>query len=689
MPPDDFASLLKIQRDLAIALLQGVDPQDCLELLLTAALQLPGCDADWVSLATDAGGGLRVGGHRGLSDSFAQQASNLPVMSLPCGPVQTASLTRIEASGLPAAWAEALSREGFAAIGVLPLRIDEEIVAALSVASRGNPPSSTRSLLALDSLIELTEGNIAQLQERRWTLRALRQSEEKHRKLHQSMQDAFVLTNMDGRILESNQAYRDLLGYSEEELSRLTYIELTPERWRPMEQELVEAQILEHDFSEVYEKEYVRKDGTLLPVELRTFLIRDGTGAASAMWAIVRDLTDRKATEEITRQWQQTLERRLSERAQQLRQSEARFRQLAEATFEGIVISEDGIILDGNPQLAAMFGYDLAEMIGHPVMDFVPPESRPKFAEILRENTDRPYEWIGMRKDGSLFPVAANPRIRQWQDRTVRITALRDLTENKRVAAKIQEQETELEQVQRLALISEISAGIIHQISQPISAVSNNLAAAMITPTSCKSKHCKSLEVLHEIQEETVRMREIVIHLRALADPEQPNRSSLDFNSVLADVLPLLQREATTRQIRLEAAPAPNHLPIQGDAVQLKQVVLNLARNAFDACTDCPPPRRQVYITTRSIPKQGIELTVRDAGVGIAPADEHRLFGLFFTTKQEGRGVGLRLCRTIVQAHDGSIEAANNPDGIGAVFRVLLPADFQRMTPSPPLLPPP
>jgi signal transduction histidine kinase len=103
--------------------------------------------------------------------------------------------------------------------------------------------------------------------------------------------------------------------------------------------------------------------------------------------------------------------------------------------------------------------------------------------------------------------------------------------------------------------------------------------------------------------------------------------------------------------------------------------VLNLVRNGFDACADCPPLRRWVTITTQVLPGQELELCVWDAGSGLAPAIENRLFEVFFTTKQEGHGLGLRLCRTIVNAHDGSIEAANNPGGCGAVFRVLLPAE--------------
>jgi C4-dicarboxylate-specific signal transduction histidine kinase len=112
------------------------------------------------------------------------------------------------------------------------------------------------------------------------------------------------------------------------------------------------------------------------------------------------------------------------------------------------------------------------------------------------------------------------------------------------------------------------------------------------------------------------------------------------------------------------------------DAVQLTQVILNLVNNALDASENCPPERREVLITTRSHGDKTVGLCVRDAGSGIAPETLNRLFSPFFSSKPGGLGVGLRLSQTIVQAHGGSIEGFNNTDGVGATFRVVLPAHW-------------
>ena len=137
--------------------------------------------------------------------------------------------------------------------------------------------------------------------ERQRIERALQENEAKYRRLHESMTDAFVSVDMAGNILECNRSYQAMLGYSEEELRRLTYVDLTPEKWHAFEAGIVEKQILAQGYSEVYEKEYRRKDGSIFPVELRTFLVRDSAGQPAIMWAIVRDITERKRAQEALR----------------------------------------------------------------------------------------------------------------------------------------------------------------------------------------------------------------------------------------------------------------------------------------------------------------------------------------------------------------------------------------------------
>jgi two-component system sensor kinase FixL len=143
--------------------------------------------------------------------------------------------------------------------------------------------------------------------ERKRSEEAVKESEAKYRSLYESMMDGYVLVGLDGRILKYNESYRGITGYEPEELLRLSYPDITPEKWHTAEQEIIERQVLARGYSEVYEKEYRKKDGTVFPIELRTFLLRDEMGSNIGMWAIVRDITRRKLIESEARKLREDL----------------------------------------------------------------------------------------------------------------------------------------------------------------------------------------------------------------------------------------------------------------------------------------------------------------------------------------------------------------------------------------------
>ncbi len=143
--------------------------------------------------------------------------------------------------------------------------------------------------------------------ERKKAEEAVRESEAKYHSLYESMMDGYVMVGMDGRILKYNESYREMTGYTQDELLRLTYYDITPEKWHASENEIIKQQVLVRGYSDVYEKEYRKKDGTVFPVELRTFLLKDETGGNVGMWAIVRDYTGRKRIESEARKLREEL----------------------------------------------------------------------------------------------------------------------------------------------------------------------------------------------------------------------------------------------------------------------------------------------------------------------------------------------------------------------------------------------
>ncbi len=191
---------------------------------------------------------------------------------------------------------------------------------------------------------------------------ALRRSEARYRLLHESLRDGFVEVDMQGRVINFNELYREMLGYDADELKRLTYVDLTPERWHASEATIVEREVLTRDYSDVYEKEYRRKDGAVIAIELRTILTRDASGQPAAMWALVRDITARKTTEAA------------------LRESEERLRLTNESA--GI-----GTFLIDVATRTARYSPELAQMLGFPGVLKVPLELA--LARVHRDDQSR------------------------------------------------------------------------------------------------------------------------------------------------------------------------------------------------------------------------------------------------------------------------------------------------------------
>ncbi len=208
--------------------------------------------------------------------------------------------------------------------------------------AKGTPQGGLRKRVGTPVRPPLAETARGSAHEHRQTDVALRESEAKFRKLHESMQDAFVSVDMQGRILECNSAYQEMLGYTADELRKRTYLDLTPKKWHAMESRIVQEQVLPQGYSGVYEKEYRRKDGTVFPVELRTFLIRDASEQPSTMWAIVRDVTARKETEAALERLNATLAREVEKRTAALCESERTAHAVVDGLTSHIAIVDAG-----------------------------------------------------------------------------------------------------------------------------------------------------------------------------------------------------------------------------------------------------------------------------------------------------------------------------------------------------------
>jgi signal transduction histidine kinase len=231
-------------------------------------------------------------------------------------------------------------------------------------------------------------------------------------------------------------------------------------------------------------------------------------------------------------------------------------------------------------------------------------------------------------------------------------------------------QRVQLLHASRLAVAGELTASIAHEINQPLGAILSNADAAEMLVQSGRLERDELLQILADIKRDDLRASEVIKRLRALLARHDVERRRVDVHRVIADSVAILGAEARRRAASIETALDASASGVVGDPVQLQQIIINLILNAFDASADRPAGERRVRVSTADAP-DSVQICVRDFGHGIARDDLPQLFDSFFTTKASGMGLGLSIARSIVEAHGGTISAANA--AVGAEFCVTLP----------------
>ncbi len=273
-------------------------------------------------------------------------------------------------------------------------------------------------------------GTITDITERKLTEMKLQESETRYHRLHDSITDGFVQTKMSGEIVDINRSFLEMIGYSKNELLKLRYQDITPARWHEFETRIVNEQILPRGYSDVYEKEYIKKDGTVLPVELKTYLLHDTKGNNSHFWALVRDITKRKQAEEA------------------LKESEERFRSLYENSTIGLYrTTPGGKIILANATLVKMLGYSSFKELAERNLEengFEPSYERKLFLEqIERDGEVKGLESAWTSKDGlEVFLRESAKAICDANGRTLYYDGtVEDITERKMAEAALSESE--------------------------------------------------------------------------------------------------------------------------------------------------------------------------------------------------------------------------------------------------------
>ena len=407
-----------------------------------------------------------------------------------------------------------------------------------------------------------------------------------------------------------------------------------------------------------YEIEYriLLPDGKIRWIGGRGRCLRAGNGESTRLLGVSMDITERKQAEEL-------------------------FHLATEASPSGtVLVDHQGRILLVNAHVEELFGYARDELIGKAVDILVPERFGASHAtdranffaapEARAMGADR--ELFGRRKDGSEFPVEIGLNPIQTPHGLVVLANVIDISARLAAEELARRTREQVELLSRVSLLGEMTASLAHELNQPLAAIVNNATAAMQFLEQGRLNPEQLQDILNDVIADGRRASDVMHNVRSAIKKGAAIRGPINLNDVVKAVKHTVRPDAAAHLCKIETSLALELPPIEGDPVQIQQAVINLVRNAFDAMGDTPPSRRIVEISADYNGEGAICVAVRDYGSGISEVTRERLFERFFTTKDDGLGMGLAIVRSIIDAHGGSI-GAENAEGGGARFYFRLP----------------
>jgi PAS domain S-box-containing protein len=391
-----------------------------------------------------------------------------------------------------------------------------------------------------------------------------------------------------------------------------------------------------------------------------------------------RDLTELKLGEQ-----------ELARNMEALARSESMNKAVVISSLDAIIVADENWkVVEFNPAAEALFGYSRAEALGSYSFDLVVPDSMRALhietMERYKAKSDvgslaRRFETISKRRDGSTFPVEYSVNTVRTGDHRLFMAHVRDLTEAKGMEAEAQASRERLHQVEKLSAMGSLLAGVAHELNNPLAIViaQSSLLVEKATAEDVKRRG----ERIHAAAE---RCGRIVKSFLAMARQKPPQREPVAIGEVVTAALEMVSYGVRSSGIEVETAVDPGLPVITGDRDLLTQVIANLLINAQQALMDRPSPRRVTIGARRD--GDAIAIRVTDNGPGIPDEIMRRVFEPYFTTKPAGvgTGIGLSICRNVVEAHGGSVSLSNRPEG-GAQFDIRLPVAIgeEQATPVP------
>jgi len=507
----------------------------------------------------------------------------------------------------------------------------------------------------------------------------IQRAEERFRLAVEASANAMVMTNLQDEIVMINTEAEKLFGYAREELLGEPFEMLVPARFRgghvPYRAEFLAAP---QAGSMRASQEFfaLSKDGREIPVEIGLSSIEAAEGLM--LLTTIVDITERKRS------------------AEALEKERAFLRQVID-TVPDFIFAKDakGRFTLANRAVAAAYGTSVEKLIGKTDADFNPNRVEVEFfrridQEVLDTLQDRfiPEERLtDARGNVRWLQTVKRPILEHNGSGRQVLGASTDITKRKETEMQLQDLRAEIAHVSRISTMGELAASLAHELNQPLTAILSNAQAALRFLGREPVDLAEVREILQDIVQDNSRAGEVIRRMRALVKKEKLDFASVDLAGLIRDVATLLHSDAILLNVEIIIEAIDDMPSVVGDKVQLQQVVLNLLLNAFDAMKESPQNERKVTILTELYGRM-VKVSVRDTGPGITPEKRARLFQPFYTTKLQGLGMGLSICRSIVEAHQGHLWAENslstdaNPGRSGAVFSFTLPVEEGAQSPS-------